>query len=128
MALAGLLGLVAAAVLATDWIRRHVEVLTRLDGPQPPQLTGPQPPQHTDRRTARPPCHPGPRTHRTGSPARTSGPLTPRTGSLAGPSGPAGCPPGRSAHPRSSARPRSCLAAEIRCPAAGTSYMATGRS
>ena len=34
VALAGLLGLVAAAVLATDWIRRHAELLARLDGPQ----------------------------------------------------------------------------------------------
>jgi len=33
VALAGLLGLVAAAVLATDWIRRHGELLARLDGP-----------------------------------------------------------------------------------------------
>jgi Major Facilitator Superfamily len=32
VALAGLLGLVAAAVLATDWIRRHAELLARLDG------------------------------------------------------------------------------------------------
>jgi MFS family permease len=40
VALAGLLGLVAAAVLATDWIRRHGELLARLDGPQP-QLTDP---------------------------------------------------------------------------------------
>jgi MFS family permease len=32
VALAGLLGLVAAALLATDWIRRHTELLTRLDG------------------------------------------------------------------------------------------------
>jgi MFS family permease len=40
VALAGLLGLVAAAVLATDWIRRHEELLARLDGPQP-QLTAP---------------------------------------------------------------------------------------
>jgi len=38
VALAGLLGLVAAAVLATDWIRRHAELLARLDGGQ---LTSP---------------------------------------------------------------------------------------
>ncbi len=31
VALAGLLGLIAAAVLATDWIRRHTEVLDLLD-------------------------------------------------------------------------------------------------
>jgi predicted MFS family arabinose efflux permease len=36
VALAGLLGLVAAAVLATDWIHRHAEVLARLDAPQHP--------------------------------------------------------------------------------------------
>jgi predicted MFS family arabinose efflux permease len=35
VALAGLLGLVAAAMLATDWIRRHGELLARLDGTQP---------------------------------------------------------------------------------------------
>jgi MFS family permease len=40
VALAGLLGLVAAAALATDWIRRHGELLARLDGPQR-QLTAP---------------------------------------------------------------------------------------
>ena len=34
VALAGLLGLVAAALLATDWIRRHAELLARLDGLQ----------------------------------------------------------------------------------------------
>jgi MFS family permease len=39
VALAGLLGLVAAAVLATDWIRRHAELLARLDGAQ---LTSPE--------------------------------------------------------------------------------------
>jgi MFS family permease len=49
VALAGLLGLVAAAVLATDWIRRHAELLARLDGPPhqhmdaPHQLADPQP-------------------------------------------------------------------------------------
>ncbi len=39
VALAGLIGLVAAAVLATDWIRRHAELLARLDGAQ---LTSPE--------------------------------------------------------------------------------------
>jgi MFS family permease len=49
VALAGLLGLVAAAVLATDWIRRHAELLARLDGPPhqhmdaPHQLADPHP-------------------------------------------------------------------------------------
>ena len=41
VALAGLLGLVAAAVLATDWIRRHAELLARLDGPQHQQTDAP---------------------------------------------------------------------------------------
>jgi MFS family permease len=44
VALAGLLGLVAAAVLATDWIRRHGELLARLDGPQPQRTAPPQQP------------------------------------------------------------------------------------
>jgi MFS family permease len=58
VALAGLLGLVAAALLATDWIRRHAELLARLDGPQltshEHKLTGPEheltsrPPQPAD--------------------------------------------------------------------------------
>jgi MFS family permease len=49
VALAGLLGLVAAAQLATDWIRRHAELLARLDGPPhqqtdaPHQLADPHP-------------------------------------------------------------------------------------
>ena len=52
--LAGLLGLVAAAVLATDWIHRHAEVLALLDAPyhqltgRPDQLTG-RPDQLTGR-------------------------------------------------------------------------------
>jgi MFS family permease len=53
VALAGLLGLVAAAVLATDWIHRHAEVLALLDTP-PPRLTAPGPS----------PRRPGPPAHR----------------------------------------------------------------
>ncbi len=44
VALAGLLGLVAAAVLATDWIRRHGELLAWLDGPQPQRTAPPHQP------------------------------------------------------------------------------------
>ena len=65
VALAGLLGLVAAALLATDWIRRHAELLARLDGPQltshehepgPAELTSrrPSPPTHTARIAGQP--------------------------------------------------------------------------
>ena len=84
VALAGLLGLVAAAALATDWIRRHAEVLTRLDGPQPPQPTGPQncpadlPPRPADapHRLADPQQRPADSTHRlAGRPELPGGPL-----------------------------------------------------
>ena len=52
VALAGLLGLIAAAVLATDWIHRHGEVLDRLDRPARPAHR-PAPPAH---RPAPPPA------------------------------------------------------------------------
>ena len=110
VALAGLLGLVAAALLATDWIRRHAELLARLDGPQltshEHELTGPEH-ELTSRRPARRPT-PADRW-----PARPAGQLARRLRPAAQPPGPAAQPqaraPGDARRPRPARRgPASC--------------------
>ena len=124
VALAGLLGLVGAAVLATDWIRRHAELLARLDAPdRPPALDRPPVPDHPpapDHQTAsnhqaaehrdsladtRPDGSLGP-AHQAGQPtvrvavsAPPPGPSAQLPGRSAPPLSRSAHPPGRSAHP-----------------------------
>ncbi len=88
--LAGLLGLVAAAVLATDWIHRHAEVLALLDAPYH-QLTG---------RPGHRPAH-----RPTGPAHRPTGPAHRPTGPARRPTGPARRPTGPARPARRPARP-----------------------
>ena len=101
VALAGLLGLVAAALLATDWIRRHAELLARLDGAQltnhEHELTSPG-----HELTSRPPQGRRP-TPADRWPARPAGRLARRLRPAAQPPGSAVQRPGSAAQPQARA-------------------------
>jgi MFS family permease len=99
VALAGLVGLVAAAVLATDWIHRHAEVLALLDATDH-QLTGaPDQLAATDHQLTGRPARPRSR-HPAGRRPRRR---------VHSPARPPGHPPGSARHARPARRgPASC--------------------
>ena len=112
VALAGLLGLVGAAVLATDWIRRHAELLARLDAPdRPPALDRPPVPDHPPAPDLQTASNHQAAEHRDSladtrpdgslGPAHQAGQPTVRVAVSAPPPGPSAQLPGRSAPPLS---------------------------
>ena len=58
VALAGLLGLLAAAALATDWTRRHAELISMLMSGRETASPGPAPPPHRPAPRRQPPRRP----------------------------------------------------------------------
>lgn len=81
VALAGLLGLVTAAALATGWARRHAELLVRLDGALPEPASHRPEPIGSPHLLTGPPHRPaGVPPHRAGAPHRLAGPRQRRTG------------------------------------------------
>ncbi len=118
VALAGLLGLIAAAVLATDWIRRHAELLDLLDA-QYHQLSNAHLSQPAARPAGRPAPPDGDRRPGQPQPARRSHSKTSRRRQRH--------PAGRLApRPRSAARPQARPpGARVTCP--GEARLAAAR-